>query len=273
VARIDTGGDSWMQDTRRAARSGRGWGRLAVIAGFATASVALTAGSAAAHVSVTGEGAVQGGFAVITFGVPTESETASTVGLKVQMPANQPLAVAAVQPKPGWTHTVTTTKLAKPIQTDDGPVSEAPSVIEWKASAGAGIKPGEFDQFQVSAGPLPKADSMTFKVIQVYGDGKQVAWVEESTGGAEPEHPAPVLTLAAAGSEAGPAPSAGPTVSASPAAAPASNAASKSSVTGAYLLGGLGLLAGLAGLALGLTTRRRADRQPTREPARTTTAR
>ncbi len=263
-----------MLDIRRAGRSGRGWGRFAVLAGFAAVGIGLAAGPAAAHVSVTGEGATQGGFTVITFGVPTESETASTVGLKVQLPPNQPLAEAAVQPKPGWTHTVTTTKLATPIQTDDGPVSEAPSVIEWKATAG-GIKPGEFDQFQISAGPLPKADSMTFKVIQVYSDGKQVAWVEESTEGqAEPEHPAPVLKLAAAGTQTGSTPSAGPTVSAQPpTAAPSSDAASKGSVTGAYLLAGLGVLAGLAGLALGLTARRRAARLPTQEPAKTTAAR
>ena len=260
---------------RRAGGSSRGWERVAVVAGLTAVGIGLAAGPATAHVSVTGAGATQGGFAVVTFGVPTESETASTVGLKVQLPPSQPLAVAAVQPKPGWTHTVTTSKLASPIQTDDGTVSEAPSVIEWKATGG-GIKPGEFDQFQISAGPLPKADSMTFKVIQVYSDGTQVAWVEETTAGqVEPEHPAPVLKLAAAGSESAAGASPGPTVSAAPstAGAPASDAASKGSVLGAYALAGVGVVAGLGGLALGLTARRRAGRQPTQEPTKTTAAR
>jgi periplasmic copper chaperone A len=209
---------------------------------------------------------------VISFQVPTQSETASTVGLKVQLPPDQPLAVADVAPKAGWTHTVTTTKLATPIQTDDGPVSEAPSVIEWKAASG-GIKPGEFDQFSISAGPLPKAESMTFKVIQTYSDGKQVAWVEESTGGAEPEHPAPVLKLAAAAPPEA-APSAGPTVTAAPSAAPvpAPDAASKGSVTGAYLVAAIGVLIGLTGVALAVAARRRPERQPTPQPASETTA-
>ena len=41
---------------------------------------------------------------------------------------------------------------------------------------------------------------MVFKAIQVYDDGTQVAWIETTAPGstAEPEHPAPVLSLVAA---------------------------------------------------------------------------
>jgi uncharacterized protein YcnI len=227
--------------------------RLATVGGAAVLAVGLAAAPALAHVSVDSPGATQGGFAVVTFRVPTESETASTTGLKVQFPADQPLAFVSVKPRSGWSYTVRTSKLATPIASDDGEVTEAVSVIDWKATAGGGIEPGQFDEFQVSAGPLPKVAAMTFKVIQTYSDGKQVAWIEESAGETEPRYPAPTLKLAAA-APAATAPTA-PSVGATPAAT--TDAASKGSVTGAYVLGGLGLLAGLAGLALGLTARRR----------------
>ena len=227
--------------------------RLVTVGGTAVLAVGLAAAPALAHVSVDSPGATQGGFAVVTFRVPTESETASTTGLKVQFPADQPLAFVSVKPRAGWSYTVRTSKLATPIASDDGEVTEAVSVIDWKATAGGGIEPGQFDEFQVSAGPLPKVAAMTFKVIQTYSDGKQVAWIEESAGGTEPQYPAPTLKLAAPA--AAPAATTAPSVSATPAAT--TDAASKGSVTGAYVLGGLGLLAGLAGLALGLTGRRR----------------
>ena len=159
---------------------------------------------------------------------------------------------------------MTKAKLASPVKTDDGDeVTDYTSVIDWKAGPGAGIKPGEFDEFQVSAGPLPEAESMTFKAIQTYSDGRVVSWIEEpATGGAaEPEFPAPTLKLAAPAAE-----ESGITAQTRP-AAPAANpdAASKGSVTGSYVLGAAGLLAGLAALVLALTGRRRRQ-TPAGEP-------
>jgi uncharacterized protein YcnI len=231
--------------------------RLFTIAGAAAVAVGLTALPALAHVTVSSPDATQGGFGVLTFRVPTESDSASTTGITVQFPAEQPLAFASVKPKARWTYTVTKAKLATPVKTDDGEVTEYTSVIDWKAAPGGGIKPGEFDEFQVSAGPLPKAASMTFKAIQTYSNGKVVSWVEVPPAGSttEPDLPAPTLKLTAA-----PAVSGATTATAAGAAANAaadSDAATKGSVTGAYLLGGAGLLAGLAGLALGRTRRRR----------------
>lgn len=230
---------------------------MLTVSAAAAALVGLTALPALAHVTVNAADATQGGFTMLTFRVPTESDTASTTGIKVQFPADQPLAFASVKPKAGWTYTVTKAKLPTPVKTDDGEVTDYTSVIDWKASAGAGIKPGEFDEFQVSAGPLPKAPSMTFKAIQTYSDGKTVSWIEVPPAGSttEPDLPAPTLKLATTATDST---SATQTAAAAPApAASDPNAASKGSVAGAYVLGGLGLLAGLAGLALGVTRRRR----------------
>jgi periplasmic copper chaperone A len=238
--------------------------------GAAAALVGLSAVPAVAHVTVSSPDATQGGFGVITFRVPTESDTASTTGLKVQFPADQPLAFASVKPKAGWTYEVTKAKLPAPVKTGDGEVTEYTSVIEWKASTpAAGIKPGEFEEFQVSGGPLPEAESMTFKAIQTYSDDKVVSWIEEPPAGSnqEPDFPAPTLKLASAA-----APRDGVTASTTPIAPASADAASKGSVAGAYLLGGLGLVAGLAGLALGLAARRRrpGTLTPDGEPAEVT---
>ena len=151
---------------------------------------------------------------------------------------------------------MTRAKLPQPITDDDGnQVTDYASVIDWKATAG-GIKPGEYEDFDLSVGPLPKADSMTFKAIQVYSNGQIVSWIEVPAAGSteEPEHPAPTLKLAA-----GSAPAAHrrrPRRRRRPAAA-SDDGASKGSVTGAYVVGGIGLVAGLAALALAITGRRR----------------
>ena len=62
-------------------------------------------------------------------------------------------------------------------------------------------RPGTFQRFPVSMGPLPDVDSLEFKAAQTYSSGEVVRWIEPRTGDAEPEHPAPMLTLAPAAQE------------------------------------------------------------------------
>ncbi len=244
---------------------------------LATALLALGGGVASAHVTVSAPEATPGGSdAVITFRVPDESEAARTVGLKVRLPADTPIASVLVQPKTGWSVTVSQSKLATPIKTDDGEVTEAVSEIDWKVSAGGqGIAPGQFDAFSFIAGQLPDAKSLTFKAVQNYSDGSTTSWIEEPAPGssAEPEHPAPVLTLAAGSSGASSGsgsssssgasePASSPSVSASAADSAASNAeaasddpASKASAVTGIVLGAIGVLLGLAALVLALRRR------------------
>jgi len=175
---------------------------LRVAAGLAGAVVAVLLGAtaASAHIHVDGEDATRGGYGVVTFRVPTESDGASTTEVTVTMPSDTPIASASVQPVAGWTATVSTATLAKPIETDDGQLTSYVSRIDWKADAGAAIQPGEFQQFAVSVGPLPDVAEVAFPTLQTYSDGTTVNWNQVSTGSAAPEHPAPVLTLAGAAS-------------------------------------------------------------------------
>ena len=233
---------------------------VAVTAGL----LLLGAGVASAHVVVSAPGATQGGDMVLTFQVPTESDTASTVGLKVQLPTDAPVASVSVQPKAGWTYTVTQSTLATPISSDAGPVTQVISEIDWTATGG-GIAPGEFDQFLVSVGPLPDVPTMTFKAIQHYSDNTDVAWIEEPAPGstAEPEHPAPTLTLAAAAADASTtdlsttAATTGVTVDSAAMTMTDPDAASKGSVTIAIVIGVIGVVIGAIGVGLALAARRR----------------
>ena len=212
---------------------------LIAVSAMFVAMLALAA-SASAHVTVSAPGATRGGSdAVITFRVPTESDTASTTGLQVRFPTDTPIADVLVRPTPGWTHTQNTIKLAKPISTDDGDITEAVAEIDWTATAG-GVKPGEFGEFVVMAGQLPDAPQLTFKAVQIYSDGSRTSWTEVPAPGstAEPEHPAPSLDLA-------PAPT-----------APAAKSSASSSQTGAVILGSVALAVAVAAGALTFVRRR-----------------
>ncbi|HEY2043980.1 MAG TPA: YcnI family protein [Jatrophihabitans sp.] len=249
----------------RVSRRGATVGLLAVgIAGLGLA----VAGPASAHVTASAGSAVQGGYTTITFNVPTESATASTIGLAVALPTGTPIASVSVQPKTGWTYTVKKGKPSTPLSDDDGAVTSVVTEIDWKASAGTGIKPGEFDTFVISAGPLPKTPSLKFPAIQTYSDGSTVKWIEAPAPGStvEPAHPAPTITLAAASaSNASAATSSGNASSGNASASgttgvAAGSSASKSGTSGlavaALIVGVIGmLLAAAAGYGV-LTVRR-----------------
>ena len=197
---------------------------LAAVLAALVGAVAV-ANPASAHISVSPEEAVQGGLARLTFRVPTESDTASTTKVEVFLPEDAPVANVSTMPVAGWTVAV------------QRKTPEAVSVITWTASKSAAIKPGEFQEFPISLGPLPNVDEMVFKALQTYSDGNVVRWIEPPEPGAEPEHPAPVLKLVPAGAAA-------PTT-------PTGNDDDEDGPGAALWLGIAGLVAGLGGLVLG----------------------
>jgi uncharacterized protein YcnI len=224
-----------------------------------TLTLLAGAGIADAHVTVSAVGAVQGGSdTIITFRVPTESATASTTGLRVRLPIDTPLLGVLVRPVPGWTVKITRARLAHPVSTDDGPVTQAVSEIDWTTTAG--VRPGGFQEFDIIAGQLPTTPTLTFKAIQHYSDNTNVSWVEVAgPGAAEPEHPAPTLDLAAPT-----APGATPSSEATSSAAtmdmsnPTTQSTNDTAATIAIVLACLGIAIGGAGLWIANVTRRRA---------------
>lgn len=163
-------------------------GALMIILGAAPA--------ASAHVQVSGTDTTPGGYGLLTFRVPTESDTASTTEVIIHFPKDTPIVSVSVAPVPGWKATVHTARLDKPVRTDDGQVDEYITKVDWKAdSARTAIKPGQFGLFDLSAGPLPRTSEITFPTDQRYSNGTVVAWDQVATGSAEPDHPAPALQL------------------------------------------------------------------------------
>ncbi|MBB5874386.1 uncharacterized protein YcnI [Allocatelliglobosispora scoriae] len=170
--------------------------RLATVVTGAAALVALVAGPASAHVTVNPGSATQGGYTKLTFRVPNEKADASTTKVEVVVPTDTPIASVSVKPVAGWTIVTERSKLPAPVKDDDGgEITEAVSKITWTATADAAIKPGQFQEFDISAGPLPSVDQIAFKALQTYSDGDVVRWIDIAAGGTEVEHPAPILKL------------------------------------------------------------------------------
>ncbi|MEV4640550.1 YcnI family protein [Actinoplanes sp. NPDC049548] len=236
--------------------------RSAVVGGAVAALTLALAVPAAAHVTVNPNTAVQGGYTKVTFRVPNETDSANTTKLEVTLPADAPFASVSLKPVAGWTMTALKTKLATPIEAHGSPITEAVSKITWTATGDAAIKPGQFQEFDVSLGPLPKVDQVVFKALQTYSDGTIVRWIDEpTTDGTEPDKPAPVLKLTAAAAGAAPAAATGPTVT----SAAAGEAEGDGNGTWA---GVVGIVLGLAGLVLGLLAYRRSGAQTSAEAAK-----
>lgn len=180
--------------------------RIAVRAGataLAVGALALAVPlSANAHVTIRPDNDQAGAWSKITVRVPNESDTAGTVGLTLQMPADVVLGSVRVQPHVGWTADVTREPLAEPVTVGHSTLDERVVSVTWTAEPGTRIGPDEFDEFAISVGPLPDPGTYAFPTTQTYDDGEVVAWDEPVVEGEEePERPAPSLTVVPASDE------------------------------------------------------------------------
>jgi periplasmic copper chaperone A len=235
---------------------------VAVTAGVTALTLGLAL-PALAHVTINPGTAVQGSFTKVAFRVPNERDDASTNKIEVSFPLDHPLPFVSVKPVPGWKVKVVEGKLPKPVTTEYGEVTEAVTTITW---SGGKIEAGQFQEFEVSMGALPKdTDQLVFPTTQTYSGGEVVKWADEpKADGSEAERPAPTLKLTPA-----PAEGSEPAASATPATAPAASTsttapsvtpvalAADSSDGTARLLGGAGLLVGLIGVVIGALGLRR----------------
>lgn len=174
-------------------------GSTLVVLGTSLLAMAIPA---AAHVTVEPTTAGQGGDVVFTFSVPDEDDHASTTRVVLALPLDTPIASVTVRPTPGWSARLQQARLARPVQSDEGPVTRAVSRVVWSADDVASrVSPGQFQEFVIAAGPLPRTGRLVFKVLQYYSDGRVVRWIDPPASGPEPPHPAPVVTLAADGDD------------------------------------------------------------------------
>lgn len=219
----------------------------------------LVPAPASAHVSIDPGQVTGGGYGRFAFRVPNESDTASTTAVTVNLPDGTPIASVATMPVAGWTVQIDKRTLNPPLRVHDAEITEAVSAITWTADPAAAIKPGQFQEFPVAMGQLPKTGALAFKTLQTYSDGTVVRWIEDSggveaSGAAEPQHPAPRLILAD-----------GPPAPPPTAMAAGSSAGSDAEGSTGLDLGAAGLVAGVLGLLLGAIALAR-GRAPRRQP-------
>jgi uncharacterized protein YcnI len=209
--------------------------------------------AAQAHVHVDADDTARGGTTIVTFQVPNESSKGSaTTALTVALPN---VASASAEVLPGWTVTLDKDAAAGTVRG-----------VTWTATPGAGIPPDQFELFKLQV-TLPDTDTATFPATQTYSDGTVVRWDQpQPPGAAEPEHPAPTLTLTAA--DGGDddhhmpppaAPATAPATAPAPAtadAAPATAAAKAGPDNVARGLAGGALLVAAAGVVIALVRRR-----------------
>ncbi|BBY13029.1 YcnI family copper-binding membrane protein [Mycobacterium marseillense] len=196
---------------------------------------ALHTPTASAHVHASSDNAVRGAMALVTFQVPNESNTgAATTALTVALPD---VAAARTETMPGWT-----------ARLDRDAGSGAVRSVTWTAAPRGGIAADQFALFRLSV-KLPDTDTVSFPATQSYADGTVVKWDQAPLpDGGEPEHPAPMLSLAA-----GPAGPHHHHATSTPAAEPARPHAADNP---ARLLGGAALVVAALGVAIALIRRR-----------------
>jgi uncharacterized protein YcnI len=199
--------------------------------------------TASAHVQATSTDAARGAFATVSFQVPNESTTsAATTAVTVDL-----TNVSAVQTeaKPGWSAKI-----------DRDAATNAVRSVTWTAAPDTGISVDQFGVFRISA-KLPDADTVSFPTTQTYADGAVVKWDQApAPGGAEPEHPAPTLTLAGSPTPAAHSPT--PTKSAAPTATAAPTAQEPRAVVDntSRILAGAALFVGALGVGVALIVRK-----------------
>jgi uncharacterized protein YcnI len=224
--------------------------RTKLITVLAISAFAALPAAASAHVTLNPDTAPAKGFAELLVRVPNETDNTNTTKIDIKFPPG--FVQVSYEPKPGWSFTVQTRKLAKPVQTDDGPVTEELGrlTITGTGKGLGAIAPGQFMDFPLSVAiPDQAGKKLLFPTLQTYSDGKIVRWIAPNESA---DTPAPHLDVTA-GSAAGHAPaSAPPATTAKPAAAATTkkdDTPSKGLVIVALVLGALGLLSGIAALA------------------------
>ena len=231
--------------------------RIAVL----TLALAAMPAGAQAHVSLHPNTLPAGSNPTIDLRVPSEEPSANTVKVAVEFPPG--FLDVSTGYLPGWTARKVTEKLAQPVKTDEGTITEQVREVIW---SGGKIPPEHFLDFPISTTIPDNAagKSLTFKTIQTYANGKVVRWI----GPPSADQTAPTVNVTqkggvledVAGTEAGPGSqqAASQTSGATGTKESSSKKASKGLGVAALVIGIAALVVGV--VALLASRRRRVDR-------------
>jgi uncharacterized protein YcnI len=158
-------------------------------AGVAMVCLFVFAGIAGAHVEISPDGKLAAdGTMKATLAVPNECVNAETKSVELNFPPTPALTTVEVAPMTGFTYANTT---------------GANNAVTKLTITGTVSGDGEKDQkeFSLTLGSIPP-DTTEIKMtaLQNCSDGTVIRWVQPTPpGGAEPEHPAPVLQVKSEG--------------------------------------------------------------------------
>ncbi|KOU89436.1 hypothetical protein ADK94_10230 [Streptomyces sp. XY593] len=174
--------------------------RLGLAAAGSVVLLGIAAGPAAAHAEVSAsDPRALAENVTLSFTSEAESDAAGIAELRVVLPQGiTPDAVTLKEAPEGW----------KLTATPDG-----------YSVGGAALATGTDAEYSITVRQLPDAESLAFKTLETYGDGKVSRWIEVPADGRKVDNPAPLLKLQPAAPGAKPiAPSPSPTPTPTPSA-------------------------------------------------------
>ncbi|MGW2037089.1 DUF1775 domain-containing protein [Streptomyces virginiae] len=174
--------------------------RLGLAAAGSVVLLGIAAGPAAAHAEVSAsDPRALAENVTLSFTSEAESDAAGIAELRVVLPQGiAPDAVTLKEAPEGW----------KLTATPDG-----------YSVGGAALATGTDAEYSITVRQLPDAESLAFKTLETYGDGKVSRWIEVPADGRKVDNPAPLLKLQPAAPGAKPiAPSPPPTPTPTPSA-------------------------------------------------------
>lgn len=152
---------------------------------FTTALVSMIcmlslAPAASARVTVV-PGTVRGG-GTETFAVRLSNEQPDlvTTRLELTFPTDLVVPLAEVAPVGKWDVTITMRRVDPPVTVDGREIDEAVASIVW---TGGEVAPEQFEEFLVTAGPLPADGRLVLAAKQGYEDGTVDQWTDPALPG------------------------------------------------------------------------------------------
>ena len=229
--------------------------KIAAIGAATAALMTVGLGAASAHVTVTPDATEEGGFTQLTFRVPSESKTATTTKIKVDLPTATPFTSVRIKPFPGWTAEIARGTLPQPVTAEGVTITEAPLSVTWTANdAESQLSADPYQTFSLSVGRLPKSGTtVLLPAAQTYSDGSVRNWDDPAVEGQdEPQDPAPsFVTTAPETGQQGHADTVAAETAVEPAASVNTDAPVPTLTWAALAAGLLGLTAGIVALLSG----------------------
>ncbi|HJQ45290.1 MAG TPA: DUF1775 domain-containing protein [Amycolatopsis sp.] len=149
------------------------------------------ASPATARVSIVPDHATGGDTETFAFRLANERPDTTSTRLELVFPQDPPISYAKVDPFPGWTMTINPRPLNPPVKVGDRVVSQ---VVGSLVIDGGAVKPHQFEQFQVTLGPLPRDGKLVFQSIQTFANGA-VERLDTPPAPGQTTAAAPVITI------------------------------------------------------------------------------